>query len=225
MTSCKLFIIISFNSILCQCRLPDPQIFALQEFHHSLHGYSWTNCKQQWNFTQFEQDNTLSPDFCGLEFQNATENTQTVVGIVFADDNYNLQGTIPSSISLLSDLRRFILGSNPLISGNIAFTISDVNGPIPETICNLTHLELFHLWELNISGSIPECIGNQLSKLTDFELGYLRYLNSSIPASFNNLTNLQLLVFEVHFVHYMCVNCMKINSNYHCFMEQSVTSS
>ena len=223
MTSFKVVIIILFTILLCQCHLPDTQIYALQEFYRSLDGNSWTNCEQRWNFTDFQQNNKLSADFCGLEFGIITENTQTVVGIVFADDNYNLKGAIPSSIYLLPDLKRFILGSNPLISGNIAFTISNVNGRIPKTICNLQNLEVFHLWELNISGSIPECIGNQLLKLTDFELGYLRYLNSSIPASFNNLTNLQLLVFEVHFLHYMCVNCMQINSNYHCFMEQSVT--
>ena len=71
-----------------------------------------------------------------------------------------------------------------------------MSGVIPNTICNLTKLETFRLWELNLSGTIPECIGNELQNLIDFELGYLKYLNASIPASFNNLTHLEVLVFE-----------------------------
>ena len=50
---------------------------------------------------------------------------------------------------MLSDLYYFSIWDN-----------NNVFGPIPYTFCNLSNLELFSFFNLNLNGIIPECIAN-----------------------------------------------------------------
>ena len=115
-------------------------------------------------------------------------------------DNKQLNGSIPSSISSLSNLSTLSLsynslsGSIPSSIGNLSNLISlsidsnDLSGFIPSAFGNLSNLILFNASYNDLSGSIPSSIGN---------LDNLRYLHlnsnslrGSIPSSIGNLSNL-----------------------------------
>ena len=60
-----------------------------------------------------------------------------------------------------------------------------------EEICNLTDLSEINLYESNLTGEIPSCIGN-LVNLTCLNLSS-NQLTGEIPESVGNLTNLTSL--------------------------------
>jgi hypothetical protein len=96
--------------------------------------------------------------------------------IVFLSANA-LTGTVPAFVG--DSLRGLYLSENKL------------QGPIPESLCQHTHMEALFLDENELTGSIPTCIGNlsnlkqlylfknQLTGFVPIELGRLRNLSKS----------------------------------------------
>ena len=136
--------------------LPDQQLTAIYDFYDSLNGNQWTIC--QWNLTFLTISDDLPSYYCGLEIDsddvgndtNDTYHYHTVIGIYMADiypSPMNLNGTIPDSIDLLTDLEVFLIYGQPLLSG-----------PIPSSFCDLKEIWRFALWDVNIE-YVPTCVG------------------------------------------------------------------
>ncbi|GJP43134.1 hypothetical protein CLOM_g2627, partial [Closterium sp. NIES-68] len=90
-----------------------------------------------------------------------------------------LGGTIPDSISKLTNLRLLYLWRNP------------ISGSIPASLGNLPNLTDLDLSAIGLAGSIPSTIGRMRS-LTYLQLHY-NNLRSTIPDSISDLTNLRTL--------------------------------
>ena len=71
---------------------------------------------------------------------------------------------------------------------------SELSGPIPSEMGNLSELTLLYLDNNNLSGSIPSTIGN-LTKLLTLNL-HANDLSGSIPPEIGGLTNLNYLFLE-----------------------------
>ena len=93
--------------------------------------------------------------------------------------NNLLNGSIPSTLSTLSNLQELRLGDNQL------------TGSIPSTLSTLSNLQILDLGMNSLSGSIP----TELSSLSNLQGLYLNgnQLSGSIPSSLGNLSNLQRL--------------------------------
>ncbi|PRP80504.1 putative LRR receptor-like serine/threonine-protein kinase, partial [Planoprotostelium fungivorum] len=92
--------------------------------------------------------------------------------------NYNINGTIPTTIGKLVNLEYLNFGTNRL------------GGNIPDSICNLTNLTYLNLGTNYLSGGIPTCLG-QLKGLTELYLD-TNFLDGSIPEIFGQLQNLTI---------------------------------
>ncbi len=114
-----------------------------------------------------------------------------------------LSGSIPNSLSALTNLQLLQLGGN-LLSGSIPNSLSalpnltvlslgsnNLSGPIPDGISSLTNLQLLSLFSNQLSGPIPDGI----SSLTNLQLLQLfsNQLTGNIPSSLSALTNLTQL--------------------------------
>ncbi|KAH7847600.1 hypothetical protein Vadar_027968 [Vaccinium darrowii] len=93
--------------------------------------------------------------------------------------NNSLYGTIPSSISNLSELSFLSLSKNQF------------HGPIPNSIGSLRNLSVVLLYANYLSGTIPPSIGN-LTRLTYLRLHY-NEISGSVPAEIGKLSSLVLL--------------------------------
>eukprot|EP01084_Bolivina_argentea_P121644 215568_1 len=136
--------------------LPLSQISALNDLYESLQGDKWTTC--QWNLTFLATENKLPGLYCGLEI-NESSLVQTITGINFEDNNLN--GTLSSSISEFTDLSHISIYDNSLL-----------NGTIPHSMCKLKHLHSISFRDVNLSGNVPECIGN-MSSIRGIELSHI----------------------------------------------------
>ncbi len=98
----------------------------------------------------------------------------------------NLNGTLPSSIGDMSELRKLDLSRNDgnLFPGNL-------HGNIPPEIGNLNKLEELKIEIANLSGNLPAEIGN-LSNLKYLSL-VNNQLNGAIPSEMGNLSSLEYL--------------------------------
>ncbi|CAN5419076.1 hypothetical protein BH10BAC2_BH10BAC2_18410 [soil metagenome] len=93
--------------------------------------------------------------------------------------NNNLNGTLPSSLGNIINLRFLKLWNN------------DLSGTIPTELGNLSNLSNLDLHQNHLTGSIPSSIGN-LNNLTILGL-HLNQLSGNIPREIGSLINLQLL--------------------------------
>jgi Leucine-rich repeat (LRR) protein len=97
-------------------------------------------------------------------------------------DRNNLNGFLPSTLGDLTDLGNLILPNNPLLTGRI-----------PPSITNLTKMVYLNLALNNHTGSIPEDIGNLTGMKT-----WLMYANpqltGELPTSIANLTALEMFL-------------------------------
>jgi len=127
-------------------------------------------------------------------------------------------GTIPSTITKLTDLKKLSISNNVLYiaptvyKGNLKCEIpADIDkltklewlllynvseGTIPASIGNLSNLKILHIRQDtsqfgkgNLTGSIPDEIGN-LSMLNELNLSN-QNINGDIPSTINNLTELR----------------------------------
>ena len=120
--------------------------------------------------------------------------------------NNKLSGSIPTSLSNLTQLQNLYLhvnqlsGSIPASLGNLAqlqnlfLHDNQLTGSIPASLGNLTQLQFLHLGRNPLSGGIPESLTN-LTRLQTLWL-YDNQLSGSIPASLSNLSQLQYLQLD-----------------------------
>ncbi|XP_074654671.1 uncharacterized protein LOC141908489 [Tubulanus polymorphus] len=66
-----------------------------------------------------------------------------------------------------------------------------VRGRIVKEFCALKDLRIFSLGETSISGSIPDCFGENMPVLRFLDLEYCKNLRSPIPRGFSNLTGVK----------------------------------
>ena len=128
------------------------------------------------------------------------DGTSSLVGLN-AYCSYDLEGTIPWELKLLTDLRSIIFHGNSL-SGTIPERITemtklthldigyngDLSGTIPSSIGALTQLTYLDLFYSDLVGTIPASIG-ALTRLTYLHLDE-NDLTGSIPSSIGALTQL-----------------------------------
>ena len=134
---------------LCQDDCSHPDIPALQAFYDATNGDQWKNTVAG-NKPWFEDC-----DPCGLHdgtpWYGITCNGNHRVSALGLNFN-NLVGTIPPSIDGLNEVNWLVLYDNP-----------GLTGIIPNTICNIPHLQFFSLLRNNHTGSIPPCMANMAS--------------------------------------------------------------
>ncbi|WP_332369366.1 leucine-rich repeat domain-containing protein [Spirosoma telluris] len=117
-----------------------------------------------------------------------------------------LNGSIPASLSALTNLQTLALSLNPL-SGSIPSSLSaltnlqsldlagsQLSGNIPSSLGTLTNLQSLNLGGNGLSGSIPVSLG-ALTNLQSLDLSN-NHLSGSIPASLSAMTNLQTLILN-----------------------------
>jgi Leucine-rich repeat (LRR) protein len=184
--------------------VPTHEINALQDLYVSTNGdsWEWVDTGYQWNFTD--------PYPCSDSWQGVTCSTDTYDGLLHIFElelsAYSLSGTLPASISNLTELRTLNLGENEL-SGKIPDAIGNfshvtslvlgsnqLTGTIPATVGYCTQLSLLVLDVNLLTGSIPESTG----KCTNLTLLYLgeNYLTGSIPDSIGQCTQLTGLYLD-----------------------------
>lgn len=136
---------------------------ALVSFFNATGGSGWTT-KTNWNST-----NPVGT-WHGVTVSNGRVITLNLT-------NNNLTGSIPASLTDLSNLTQLQLFGNQL------------TGSIPSQIGNLVNLTSLGLENNQLSGLIPESISN-LTILSSLTLAGNRFTDS-VPVTFNELTSLQ----------------------------------
>mmetsp|Transcript_18131 Transcript_18131/g.28028 ORF Transcript_18131/g.28028 Transcript_18131/m.28028 type:complete len:777 (-) Transcript_18131:173-2503(-) len=129
----------------------------------------------------------LFRDDLGVENRNECEFPLYITcrdGMVTGLDlsNQQVNGSIPSEISLLTTLEHLLLSENSM------------GGSIPPEIRSLTNLKILDIQSNKFTGKIPDEIG-ELIKLTHLDLSYNDF-HGSIPDSIGELKYLRYLVIE-----------------------------
>ena len=139
---------------------------ALVEFYNATDGPNWSN-NSNWG------SNEPLGRWNGVE----TDSNGRVIALRLRYEDLN--GTIPSSLGNLTNLRVLFLRLNRL------------RGPIPSSLGNLTNLTFLDLSWNELTGSIPSSLGN----LTEVRELFLteNQLTGTIPSSLANLTSLDRL--------------------------------
>ena len=207
----------SLPSLSVIANIPASEMSALYDLYNATNGESWhwSNSPTEgipWNFSNNSAPNN-NP--CVDHWQGISCSFSTpfefyhVTGIVLP--SYNLIGTLPYSVSGLSQLQDLELDSNLL------------SGTIPESLGNLTQLQYMYLYLNGLTGTIPESLGN-LTQLQDLDLDenflsgtipgslgklmqlkymylYLNQLSGSIPESLGDLMQLQRLALSTNYLN------------------------
>jgi len=140
---------------------------ALLDFYEATNGSNWNNT---WDLNQ------PVTKWQGIGVEN---NTVVSISLLFN----NIEGTLPSSLGNLENLKILELSFNKL------------QGNIPAELGNLSKLEVLAFNGNNLSGNIPAEIG-KLKNLKQLHLSS-NTLSGTIPNSFNTLTKLEVLnVFD-----------------------------
>lgn len=141
-------------------------------------------------------------------WHGVTVENNKVIGINLLFNNLN--GTIPTSLGQLKNLKKLELSFNA-ISGTIpeelgtleqlevlAINATALNGNIPESLGKLSNLKQLHLSSNQLTGTIPESLGN-LKEIEIFNV-FDNELYGPIPKELANCHNLkQLMVAENNF--------------------------
>lgn len=159
-------LLVLFSSI-CIAGISAKEKQALIDFYNSTNGAKWN---QHW-------DISLPADtWQGVTIEN---NSVTAISLLFN----NIEGTIPSTIGDLQNLRVLELSFNK------------ISGSLPESLGNLTKLEVLAFNGNYLSGSIPASLGN-LKSLKQLHLSS-NTLSGELPAYIANLGKLEVLnVFD-----------------------------
>jgi hypothetical protein len=155
--------------------IPISERAALIALYNSTNGDNWTN-NSGWKTPPLHTDGFAMP---------GTESSW--YGVFVSGDHVDkitlnenhLNGTIPSQLDNLSNLKYLSLKNNQL------------SDSIPAQLGNLKHLEVLSLRENQLSGGIPSELSN-LSNLKELIL-YNNQLSGSIPCELENLGNLEVL--------------------------------
>ena len=146
---------------------------ALVALYNATNGSSWTIN------TNWLSDAPLSEWFGVQTDRNGRVIQLDLDDPIGAGNGNNLQGSIPSELGQLTELRRLLLGYN------------DLAGPLPAALGNLRKLTLLHLEDSGLTGPIPAELGN-LTNLTWLALA-LNQLTGPIPVQLGNLANMENL--------------------------------
>ncbi len=150
--------------------VPISEYNALVDFYNNLNGNNWTR-----NDNWLDTINHTVNDWFGITVEGGH-----VTQIYFdAYYNYNLDGSLPSSIRDLKELKK------------LAIITDNISGELPSGLFELTKLEELYIAECDISGNIPMEIGN-LTKLKTLGLEANK-IEGTIPSEIGNLTNLEFL--------------------------------
>ncbi|GAB4036001.1 hypothetical protein GCM10028774_27240 [Spirosoma jeollabukense] len=156
-------VVTATTSLTVTTQTPDYQ--PLADLYNATGGANWTN-KTGWL-------TGCSP--CGWYGVTCTNGRVTGLNLI----NNNLVGTLPTSLSALTNLQSLELGANALTGG------------IPSGIASLTALQTLNLSRTQLGGTIPTSLG-QLTQLQNLLLNESA-LTGTLPASLGNLTQLQNL--------------------------------
>ena len=139
---------------------------ALTELYHTAGGRHWKN---NWSWTT---DRPLD-SWTGV----TTDRHGRVTKLDLSGNG--LEGTIPSSLGNLSNLKELNLSGNKL------------TGSIPAELGNLRNLETFELGYNDLTGSIPPQLGN-FSNLRQMDLNE-NQLTGTVPPELGDLESLAIL--------------------------------
>ena len=152
---------------------PTPRTLTERDFLVALYnaagGANWTN-----------SDGWLTNRPLGQWYGVTTDASDRVTELSL--DENNLQGTIPSALGSLANLKVLDLHENSL------------TGPIPSELGNLANLEVLNLWKNELTGPIPPELGN-LANLKELSVGY-NQLAGTLPPELLRLTALEYLGFH-----------------------------
>ena len=139
-----IFLIWLSSETMAQCHLND--FNGLKALYEQTGGDDWTN-NSGWELVR---DHETPPVGCDLSsMSGVTLNGSGRVDTLFLQAN-NLEGTIPSELSLMTDLFMLDLGENKL------------SGVIPSNIGNLANLRSIFLNDNQLSSEIPESFWDML---------------------------------------------------------------
>lgn len=159
-----IFFALIFNLALF-AQVSEIETTALKDFYTTTEGNNWN---QKWDL------NEEVSNWPGVTVENGHV---TEIRMLFN----NLTGSLPVSLSHLTELKVLELSFNKLV------------GEIPSAIGTLKNLEVLALNGNFLSGTIPNSIGS-LTKLKQLHLSSNR-LSGNLPHDINQLTNLE--VFNV----------------------------
>ena len=122
--------------------------------------------------------------------------------------NNNIRSVFPSSWGDLEAMTDFeadgMIGGLPDYIGKYWSNVStikvvrgELTGSIPLSFCNLKKLQVLWLFQNNLTGSIPYCIGQ--ASLVELELS-LNSLTGSIPSSIEYATQLKILFLDRNYL-------------------------
>ncbi len=154
-----------FVSLVSFSQISEVEKQALIDLYQNTNGDTWNT---SWD---------LSKDVS--TWQGVSIENNQVVGIKMLFNN--LDGTIPTTIGNLTNLRVLELSFNKL------------TGTLPESLGKLSQLEVLAFNGNFLTGSIPASIGS-LTQLKELHLSSNK-LSGSIPVTFTNLSN--IVVFNV----------------------------
>jgi len=178
----------------------DPSVqrrYALASFYFATGGDThWSNCTRKVNSTCDDEDKKpfLSVhdecDWFGITCEDGEVNEIKL-------DYKNLNGTLPSTISLLKNLNILLLVGNSLY-GTLPDTIGELSdmtefqcgenyfdGTIPDAVYDIQSMETISFYQNYFSGTIPNKIG-KMRNLKGFWL-FDNELSGTIPESIGNL--------------------------------------
>jgi len=187
-----------FFALLCNlsllAQISESETTALQDFYTATKGNHWN---EKWDLTK-EVSN-----YDGVTIENGHV---TEIRMLFN----NLSGTLPASLSSLSELKVLELSFNQL-SGEIPASFGDLkklellalngnnlSGSIPQSIANLTNLKQLHLSSNQLAGALPTELG-RLIKLEVFNV-FDNDLSGALPLDLASNRNLkEFMVAENNF--------------------------
>ncbi|WP_177236632.1 FG-GAP-like repeat-containing protein [Spirosoma endophyticum] len=173
--------------IISVCTGSNAESAALLDLYNATNGPNWKS-KTNW---------LTGCNPCG--WSGVTCTNGRVTGLNLYDNN--LRGSIPTSLSALTNLQDLNMSVNQL-GGNIPASLgtlsnlinlvlnnNQLSGSIPESFSGLTNTSAIHLENNQLSGSIPTSLSAVL------KLSYLsirnNQLSGSLPTSLSSLTKLQ----------------------------------
>ena len=148
--------------------IPKTECEALVSFYNSTFGPHWTN-RSGW-----------LTNYYPCTWHGVTCGYGHITDLVLPHNN--LSGTLPG-LSGLGYLVNLDLSENYFIQGNI-----------PSSLCNLSHLQELNLALNTLAGNLPVCLGN-LAALQELYLS-MNSLSGDIPSSLGNLHNLRSLALN-----------------------------
>ncbi|WP_214114162.1 leucine-rich repeat domain-containing protein [Aequorivita echinoideorum] len=185
-----------FASVLV-AQISEKEKQVLIDFYNTTNGPEWVD---GWDLEQpVNQWN-------GVTVEN---NSVTSIRLLFN----NVNGTLPSSLGELENLKVLELSFNPISGaipaelGNLknleilAINGASLTGEIPEELGNLSNLKQLHLSSNQLSGSVPQNVTN-LKKIEVFNI-FENRLSGNLPAGLAKCRNLkELIVAENNFTNH-----------------------